>query len=489
MTVQEFTPTKTCGQFMVSPARVRAIVGPVGSSKTTTCLYEIVRRACEQKPAKDGKRYTRWAICRNTLKSIKETVLKDFQQLFGEVITYKVSESAIHIKHEDIDCEILLMPLEYEEDQKRLLSSQLTGIYFNEFSEMDPDFISPALGRCGRYPSQSRGVPSWHGIILDSNPGTEDSPWYPKLKENLPGNWAYFEQPPPLFFDEETGEYVENPEAENIENLPPNPSNRDKDPDAPLSWDYYYNLMEGATPEWIHRYVLGQWGKSLEGQPVFQGRFNREHHVAKGPLLMSYDHPIVIGMDFARVPAAVFGQINHQGKLNVKKEAYAMGTGLELFMREYVMPLLQEDWCVGRPVYIVGDPSGKIKDRADIDDFAFLRSLGFEAIQAPSNNIDPRIAAVDNWLLKWWGDGPALQIDPDGCPELIKALHDKYRYKKRRDGTYEDKPDKKARPWADLADAFQYMCMGTERNLMGRVMRRMQPRRAPDKAPSRAAWT
>jgi len=484
---KEFTPTPVCGQFMLSPAKVRALVGCVGSSKTSTCIYEIFRIAAMQAPSQfDGIRYTRWAIVRNTLKSIKDTVLKDIQQMFGPIITYRVSESTIYIKQGDIHCEIMLIPLEYEDDQKRLLSSQLTGVYFNEFSEMDPAFVAAALGRCGRYPSQDRGSPSWYGIILDSNPGTEDSPWYPMLKENLPRGWAYFEQPPP-FFEGEDGELVENPEAENIEHLPPN-NDPDRDPDLPLSYDYYRNLMEGSTPEWAERYVFGRWGRSLDGEPVFKHRFNEEFHVAKGPLLTSYEHPIIIGMDFARAPAAIFGQVTHEGRCVVKREVYAEGTGLEYFVETYVLPVLQEEWCVGRPVYIVGDPSGNIRDRADIDDFDYLRSVGFEAVMAPSNLIAPRIAAVDKWLLRQWDGKAAIQIDPEGCPMLIIALKDRYRYKKKKDGQLEDKPDKK-RPWADLADAFQYFCMGTEKRLMGRVMRRLAPPRPAEPPPPAAGWS
>tara|TARA_R110002167_G_scaffold117114_7_gene292830 strand:+ start:596 stop:1888 length:1293 start_codon:yes stop_codon:yes gene_type:complete len=430
-------------------------------------------------------------VVRNTLKSLKDTILKDFQQLFGEIITYRVSDSAIYIRHEDIDCEILLMPLEYEEDQRRLLSAQLTGIYFNEFSEVNPDFISPALGRCGRYPSQKRGVPTWNGIIMDSNPGTEDSPWFAKL-HNLPATWEYFEQPSPLTeYKDSEGytRYDENPDAENIENLPPNPANRQKGLGLPTSYQYYNDLIEGATPEWIKRYVLGRWGRSLSGQPVYKGRFSEEFHVSDGYLPMNFDNPIIIGMDFARVPTAVFMQVNNVGQLIVKREAYGIGTGVALFVESTLMPLLQEEWCVGRPLYIVGDPSGVVRDRNDIDDFDYLRSKGFEAIKAPTNLIEPRIASLDRWFLKSFAGQPGILIERAGCPKFVEALNDKYRYKKRRDGTFEDKPDKKNRPWCDIVDGAQYGALGTERGLMGQVMRRLTKRREPDPPPPSGGWS
>jgi hypothetical protein len=67
----------TCADFMQSEAFIRLIAGPVGSGKTTACLFELFRRSCEQAPAPDGYRYTRFAILRQTLTQLKPTVLKD----------------------------------------------------------------------------------------------------------------------------------------------------------------------------------------------------------------------------------------------------------------------------------------------------------------------------------------------------------------------------------------------------------------------------
>ena len=77
MPVINYTAPPTCAAFMKSNSFGRMIAGPVGSGKTTACLFEIFRRSCEQAPALDGYRYTRWAIVRQTLKQLKDTVLKD----------------------------------------------------------------------------------------------------------------------------------------------------------------------------------------------------------------------------------------------------------------------------------------------------------------------------------------------------------------------------------------------------------------------------
>lgn len=455
----DFTPTSTCKDFMLSDKRVRFLVGAVGSSKTTTCLYEILRRAAEQEPAEDGTRYTRFAIIRNTLAAIKSTVLKDIQQIFGPIIDYRVSESTVYIRQGDIHCEILLIPLDTPDDQKRLLSSQLTGAYFNEFVEVDPVFISGALGRCGRYPSQLRGRPTWFGVFADSNPGTEDSPYYEILKVELPDSYGYFEQPPPLLRHDD-GSITENPVAENIQYLPG-------------GFDYYWTLLNGASPEWSERFVFGQWGESLQGQAVFKNTFRAGFHVATSELTPSVGHALIIGMDFARAPAAVICQVDHTGRLLVLQEVYEENMGVEKFVRDRVMPVVFSERFSGKPMYIVGDPSGNVKSQiGERSVFMMLRELGFEAIPAQTNHIKPRLDAVEKWFLMQREGKAAILIDPEHCPELIVALKHKYRYRARKDGELEDKPHK-VRPWADLADALQYACLGTSTNLMGKVMRRI----------------
>lgn len=471
----EFTPTPTCKDFMLSDKRVRFLVGAVGSSKTTTCLYEILRRAAQQERAEDGIRYTRFAIIRNTLAAIKTTVLKDIQQIFGPIIDYRVSESTVYIRKGDIHCEILLIPLDTPDDQKRLLSSQLTGAYFNEFVEVDPVFISGALGRCGRYPSQLRGKPTWFGVFADSNPGTEDSPYFEILKLNLPKSYGYFEQPTPLLRDG-NGNISENPLAENIEHLPG-------------GFEYYWTLLDGASEEWSERFVFGNWGESLQGQAVFKTTFSSDFHIASSELTPSVGHALIVGMDFARAPAAVIMQIDHTGRLLVLQEIYEENMGVEKFIRDRFMPVMFSPRFQGKPMYIVGDPSGL--QRSQIGErsvFSMIRGLGFEAVPAQTNHIKPRLDAVEKWLLMQREGKAAILFDPIGCPELIIALKSKYRYRARKDGELEDKPHK-IRPWADLADALQYGCLGTAQNLMGRVMRKMQRSHVPRESMPSTAWT
>lgn len=147
-----YSPPPTIREFMLSDAFFRIIGGPVGSGKTTGVMMEMLRRSCEQRAAPDGFRYTRWAIVRVTLKQLRDTVLKDIVQWLEPIVTFKVTDNTIHIEAGDVRSEWLLIPLENQEDQKRLLSMQLTGAWISEAIEVPLSLIEPLSGRCGRYP-------------------------------------------------------------------------------------------------------------------------------------------------------------------------------------------------------------------------------------------------------------------------------------------------------------------------------------------------
>ena len=60
-----YTPPPTGKKFMASDAKMRVLMGPVGSGKSVTSSFEIVRRASMQEPNQQGIRKTRAAIVRD----------------------------------------------------------------------------------------------------------------------------------------------------------------------------------------------------------------------------------------------------------------------------------------------------------------------------------------------------------------------------------------------------------------------------------------
>ena len=482
-----YNPPPILAQYMQSDAFVRLVVGPVGSGKTTASIMELVRRAAQQAPsAEDGLRYTRFAMVRNTLKQLKDTVLKDCEQLLGPLARFKVSESTLYVDFNDVRSEWLFIPLDTVEDQRRLLSTQLTGAYINEFVEVDVELVGAILGRIGRYPSVTRGGPTWQGLIGDSNPGGEDNPWYERIVVEQPETWALFEQPGALVAadaeEEEDPLYLTyddlkiNPEAENIENLPDG---------------YYGRLLDGASLEWAEKYVFARWGRSLSGQAVFQSSFMSDFHIASEELHPVAGKPLVVGLDFARHPAAIITQIDGTGRMIVLAETHRENCGIEVFFEEELYPLLTTDRLAGHLVVGVGDPSGINRHETGEENvYEILKRLGFLAYPATTNRIDPRLRAVEGWLNQQRNGHAAMLFDPYHCPDLIQAMRGRYRYKKKKTtGELDDKPDK-VRPWSDLADALQYACLGSANNVLGRVLKRQLGSSLPPlTSPSKTAWT
>jgi hypothetical protein len=137
----------------------------------------------------------------------------------------------------------------------------------------------------------------------------------------------------------------------------------------------------------------------------------------------------------------------------------------------------------------VADPAGSHKSQhTEQTAFDILSEEGFYAIPAPSNQIQPRLHAVERLFRQTILGEPAVQIAREGCPNLIQALGNKYRYRKKRDGNLEETPEK-LHPWSDLADCLQYMCMGVSANVTGRVMRRMMPRVTATAQITVGGWT
>jgi hypothetical protein len=143
----------------------------------------------------------------------------------------------------------------------------------------------------------------------------------------------------------------------------------------------------------------------------------------------------------------------------------------------------------GRRVFIVGDPAGLAKSQvSETTPFDELKDLGFLAYPASTNDINARLTAVEKLMRSTLMEQPALQISRTGCPTLVTALGNKYRYRRRRDGKIDDLPEK-LHPWSDVCDALQYFCLGTHMNLTGRVIARERRSYAPREMVSAAGWT
>lgn len=476
-----FDAPPTVAAFMKSAMFGRLVAGPVGSGKTTGCIFELFRKALEQAPAPDGFRYTRFAVVRQTLKQLKDTVLKDIMSWLGGVARYKVQDNIVIIEFADVISEWLLLPLEDAEDQRRLLSMQLTGAWMSECIEMDVNLVAGIAGRCGRYPSGARGTPSWFGIIADTNMPSEGSDWHKFMDIEKPEDWDIYIQPGGL---EEF--------AENLAWLTQTAETLKLDVDDPTRLAqgrvYYERLARSANPDWIRRYVHAQFGNDPSGTAVFRESFKSSFHVADG-LIPNRFAPLIIGQDFGRDPCSAITQMDARGRLLVLEEVIATDIGLQGHLEANLRPVLLKPEYMGLPIIIIGDPAGRNKSTLyEESEFDLLRRMGFQALPAPTNDLDPRLRSVEAWLLKQNDGKGAILFDRLKCPTIIRGLAGGYRYAKTRNGTRKPLPDKNQ--YSHPIDALQYACLvahGQMNGVIGRVLGGRKQSSRP--RVSAAGWT
>jgi len=427
-----FVATPTCAKFMKSDAYGRLIAGPVGSGKTTACVIEMLRRSILQGKAKDGYRYTRHAIVRQTLKQLKDTVLKDAQNWLQGISQWRVSEGVLHVEFDDVRSEWVFIPLENAEDQARLLSMQLTGAWLSEAIEMDLDVLGPLSGRLGRYPSGAQGTPTWHGWIADTNFPQEMSPWQVYM-ENPPADIQIFKQPGGL-----------SPEAENLNWLLQDENTIKLPLDHPVRLakgrKYYERFVEqyGEGSDWVQRYVYAVYGDDPSGAAVFKNTFRSDFHIVSDTMLIP-GYPLLIGQDFGRNPWSLICQMDHLGRLLVHEE---------------------------------------------------MQRLGIPCFPAPTNDIEPRLRAVETLLGRQTNGGPSLMISRAGCPHLCRAMSGGYRFTKKKTGALRTVPDKDDKEgFSHVADDLQYVALCVTGGIVPDIQRRLRPRPKKRAAVSAAGWT
>jgi len=458
-------------EFMKDDNFWRGIRGPVGSGKSVASAVEVFRRGLSQAPNEKGIRRSRWAVIRNTGPQLKTTTIKTWLDWFPED-TYGPFRWGVpfthHIMVGDLDMEVIFLALDSEDDIRKLLSLELTGIWANEAREMPKAIIDACTMRVGRFPSMREGGPSWYGMICDTN-APEDDHWWAIMSGDAPlpefiseqealmlrrpEGWKFFNQPPALLErkDEEGNVlgYLPNPDAENAANLTP---------------EYYKKIITGKTKDWIDVYVMNRLGTVSEGRVVYPS-YNDETHRAQDHINVMPGKIIWVGLDFGFFPAAVFGQRSGHGQWHIIREVVPEDMSLPEFAR-VIKATLSELLCDERQQFkIYGDPSGSIRSSAREDKkspFQILKANGVDAYPAPLPSNDPtiRIETVKSVLDRMVDGQPGMVVSPE-CNYLVKGFRAGYCFRRiNTSGTprYETSPVKNK--YSHPHDALQYLFLG-----------------------------
>ncbi len=199
---------------------------------------------------------------------------------------------------------------------------------------------------------------------------------------------------------------------------------------------------------------------------MYDKTFTSDFHVAKENIkpIQNADYPITIGLDFGRTPSAVFMQRDPRGRVLVLSEITSENMGIETFITTKLNPHISNTYQ-GYQFIVAPDPAGFMKQQLnEMTLVDALKNAGFKCVKPPTNDPDKRIAAVER-LLTQQLEGKAMYLIDPRCTMLIKGYRSGYRYKVKKSGEMEDKPDKNE--WSHVHDANQYGCAVIDMNIRG----------------------
>jgi hypothetical protein len=459
-------------KYLLSDNKVDIIQGSIGSGKTNAMFRRLGRHAMQQAPSpRDGLRRTRWAIVRNTFPELKRTTIPTWRRvwpasLYGEV---KLGSPPRHeIAFGDVRLEVDFLALDTDDDLAKLRSAEYTGAAIHECQYIDLSIFREIRSRTNRYPAESEGGSTWYGVIADANAPDEDH-WLAMmtgqvdLPEGLtieerralqwPSHWGHFMQPPATVkITDARGEFVRHEINLDAENL------------RWLASDYYLDLLDGNSADWIRNRLGNECVLVVDGSPVWP-MFRRDFHVARDPLRPVPGRDVMVWLDFGRVfPAALFAQeIN--GRINVQHEILGFNEGATIFAPK-VKRFLEQHYA-GCAFRCVGDPKGRDKGQAtEQSAYDVFKFNGMPVTPAPvkANDIATRLEAVAYAL----NDNPSginrLVISPL-CRTLIVGMAGRYHLVKEEDGELRPMKNK----FSNLCDCLQYGCLslGEGRRMAG----------------------
>jgi phage terminase large subunit len=444
-----YRPFKTPKEFHNDYSRVKMLMGPYGSGKSCASWMHLIMRAIEMPQNEEGWRLSKDLVIRNTMGELKTTTipillswtqgLGSFSQNVSPVLTYKFQ---FNDGNGHIQWEILFLGLDILKDIGKLRSLDITNAWLNEAAFIHELIFDDSQARIGRYPYGKKNFN--YEVIIDSNPPTVRHWIYRKFEKENIKNFAIYHQPAGIL--KEKGNYIPNPEADNIENLPG-------------GYNYYLDIARSHSEEYVQVYCRGEYGKIASGKVVFN-EYNDDLH-AIDKIEYIEEVPIVLGWDFGLTPAVIFLQrIDKQ--IRAFKEFCLERGGIKQFVELVVLPYIQS---LDEKVLIeasIGDISGDTPSQTDMQTcLGILRQHGITTQPAKSNTLQPRLESVRTVLNTLVNGKPAFILSKKETPILREGFLGEYFYKSVQVAGSDEIKDipYKTHPYSDIQDALQYAIM------------------------------
>lgn len=261
------------------------VMGPVGSGKSSGCVFQAFFNAMRQKPDEHGIRHSKHLVVRATYPALRSTTIKTWLSWFKDKITITYSTPIIgRIQYPladgtSVDMEIVFIAVDDDKSAEKLRSLEVTSAHMNEASELTEGTFQLVKTRIKRFPAKKDGGPVRPFIIFDYNAVSTEHWLYRLAEEDKPEGHSFYRQPPAML--KVDGKYVLNPEAENLANLEDG---------------YYETMCMGADEDFINVNVLNNYGEVKRGKPVYKDYSDLEHHVEEN-ILPLRGVPVVVGVD------------------------------------------------------------------------------------------------------------------------------------------------------------------------------------------------
>ncbi len=452
-----YTPQgESLRRFHESDAYCRVVVGPLGSGKTHAMIVEMLLQIVNQVPDANKVRRSRILVVRNSWPELATTVIADFNAIIGVTGLGELKQTAPAQWNANfplgdgttVDAQVLFMGFDGQDDQRKARGMQLSGVWLNEAAELSKANIDLIMSRVGRYPSRAAVTDAKRFVIMDSNACARDS-WLARLcLDEKPDSWDVFLQPGAV--RRVNGKWQVDPEAENLRNL---------------RADYYQNQLAGKTDQWIRRNLANEFVHTFDGQPVHPD-FRESGHVRE--VEIDPGLPLLVGLDFGRTPAAVFGQKLPSGRWIITHELVTENMSAVRFgplLMEKIAGCEELNNCYS--TRITGDPAGEQHAQTrDETVFEVLETVGVYAEPASTNDFGVRTNSLDRLLTQMIEGEPAFAVHPR-CKTLIRGLAGDYHFRRLKvagDDRYESKPNKNFS--SHVVESCHYMLLGSDGDLL-----------------------
>jgi phage terminase large subunit len=403
---RNYEPTEKMNRFHASLANVIVLVGGYGSGKSRGVIEELIQTGLEHEGCP-------MAVYRKTMPALRDSTLHEYKKHVPSEIGEYRERPEEYLFH--TNSFIRFRGLDEDTKQK---STNYATIVMEEAEEFSFEEFKTLHARV-------RAMGPWRlRIILVLNP-VDDSHWiYKQFVENAEA-W------------DSAGREVNGNRGPGL--LVLHLSTRDNLKNLPAG--YIAQVSAGLTADEISRYIDGQWGSIIKGDPVYAKILNPDIHLRTVEYVPGA-FTLLRGWDFGfNHPACSFRLVDLYGRKNIDFEMLGEKESLDVFAKR-VKQLTSQRYGQHIKVTDYGDPRGHDKSDKGATSFEILQEEGIFAIgeRGVREYVEPGIKLVRKELSTLIQGVPELTINPN-CTYIRAAYFGKYvrdeEGKPKKDGFYE----------------------------------------------------